>query len=97
MLRAPNLYLEIFEFLAPIAPQTGQPQLNRTGFTHLALEVDDVPAAYAALEAAGVRWHTKPLEMADGYLMCYGRDPFDNVLEIQQTGDANPAAFSHLP
>ena len=31
-----------------------------------------------------VEWHCSPIDAGDGYLMTYGRDPFGNVIEIQQ-------------
>ncbi len=97
MLRAPNLFLEVFEFSSPPAPAGDEPPLHRPGFTHLALEVEDVRAAHTALAEAGVRWHAEPVEMAEGYLMCYGRDPFGNVLEIQQTNLRSSTPFDDLP
>ena len=96
MLRTRNLYLEVFEFISPKPESSGTPQLNRPGYTHLALEVEDVRASHKALAEAGVRWHGEPQEMAEGYLMCYGRDPFDNVLEIQQTSANATTPFDAL-
>ena len=96
MVKAGNLFLEIFEFHEP----TPLPQNNRRvcdhGYTHLALEVEDVQKAYQFLEQAGVQWHHTPVEAAEGYLMTYGRDPFGNVIEIQQLVSSLPYSFDQL-
>lgn len=96
MVKAGNLFLEIFEFHNP-APKT---QNNRPvcdhGYTHLALEVEDIQVAYEYLKQAGVRWHHTPTEAGDGYVVTYGRDPFGNVIEIQQLVDSLPYSFKNL-
>lgn len=96
MLHAGNVFLEIFEFHSP-TPKT---QENRPvcdhGYTHLAFEVEDIAQAYSYLEQAGVRWHHSPVEAGEGYWMTYGRDPFGNVIEIQQLADGEAFSFSRL-
>ena len=46
------------------------------------------------IKAHGVEWHSDPIDAGDGYLMTYGRDPFGNVIEIQQV--PNEYAFAQL-
>ena len=96
MLKAGNLFLEIFEFHSP----TPKSQHNRPvcdhGFTHLAFEVEDIDVAYDFLESAGVQWHHSPVDAAEGYQMTYGRDPFGNVIEIQQLVAGLPFSFDQL-
>jgi glyoxylase I family protein len=96
MLNAGNLFLEVFEFHSP-KPNT---QPNRPvcdhGYTHLAFEVEDIQVAYQFLAAAGVNWHHTPVEAGDDYLMTYGRDPFGNVIEIQQLKGGLPYSFEKL-
>ena len=85
MVKAGNLILEIFEFHSPTPVMQESPRpLCDHGYTHLAFEVEDIQAAYDFLADAGVTWHRAPLEVGDGYKMTYGRDPFGNVIEIQQ-------------
>ena len=36
------------------------------------------------------------IDAGDGYLMTYGRDPFGNVIEIQQVPEERPYAFAQL-
>ena len=96
MVKAGNLFLEIFEFHNPV-PNT---QVNRPvcdhGYTHLAFEVEDIHAAFTYLESAGVQWHHAPIEAGEGYMMTYGRDPFGNVIEIQQLAQGLPYGLEHL-
>ena len=96
MLKASNLFIEIFEFRSPQVDDSGERLLCEHDFTHLALEVQDVHLAWNELGEAGVRWHQPPQEMSTGYLMCYGRDPFGNVLEIQQVAETSEVAFSRI-
>lgn len=52
-------------------------------FGHLALMVDDVHTAVAALEQAGVRIKTPPKQMAHGTrTIAFVLDPDDNLIEL---------------
>ena len=52
-------------------------------FGHLALMVDDVHVAVAALEQAGVRIKTPPKQMAHGTrTIAFVLDPDDNLIEL---------------
>lgn len=97
MVNAGNVFLEIFEFHSPVAKAQGK---NRPvcdhGYTHLAFEVEDIQQAYQYLEEAGVRWHHSPIEAGEGYMMTYGRDPFGNVIEIQQLANGETFSFNQL-
>ncbi len=77
--------LEIFQY-DPAAP--GQPpQINRPGFGHLAFLVDDVPAARAAVLAAGGRDYGQvvsvPVPNAGTVTFVYVTDPEGNIIELQ--------------
>ncbi|MEH6589451.1 MAG: VOC family protein [Halioglobus sp.] len=96
MVKTGSIFIEIFEFQTPTVEDAAARQLCDHGFTHLALEVEDVIVAWEQLQDAGVRWHCPPQDMGDGYLMCYGRDPFGNVLEIQQVAETSEVAFSRI-
>ncbi|MET0546464.1 MAG: VOC family protein [Caulobacterales bacterium] len=86
MLRAGNLYIEVFEYHTP-APKPGDP--NRPvcdhGYTHFALDVTDIDKEYERLKAAGMRFHHPPVrDPESGMAATYGRDPDGNVIEIQE-------------
>ena len=96
MVKAGNLFLEIFEFQTPEPKTQGRRPVSDHGYTHLALEVEDIQTAYNYLEAAGVQWHHEPVSAGEGYMMTYGRDPFGNVIEIQQLQVGLPYSFDQL-
>lgn len=83
-LAAGNIYIEMFEFAAP-RPAASQAErgVNEYGFTHLCFDVDDTAAIHARLAAAGVDFHCDPID-SSGVRTVYGRDPFGNVIELQQ-------------
>lgn len=54
-----------------------------TGFTHIALTVQDLDAAYEKLGAAGVHFNAPPQRSPDGYAkVCYCRGPEGVLLEL---------------
>lgn len=89
MIAAGNIFLEIFEFTNPTPKtQDAQRPVCDHGYTHFAFEVEDIHTVYAELEKAGMQWHhplQDDLEEDGSIIMTYGRDPFGNVIEIQQT------------
>ena len=68
---------------APLEPDR---PVSNYGYTHMALDVTDLASIHARLAAAGMDFHTTPL---DGYGVSttYGRDPFGNVIELQEIHD----------
>jgi len=97
MIKAGNIILEVFEFHQPIArTQDSHRPLCDHGYTHLAFEVEDIQIAYEHLKNSGVTWHQPPTEVSEGYVMTYGRDPFGNVIEIQQLQNGYPFSFDQL-
>ena len=96
MVKAGNIFLEIFEFHNPEPRLQDNRPVCDHGYTHLAFEVEDVHEAYQFLEEAGVKWHHTPVEAGEGYLMTYGRDPFGNVIEIQQLTAGLPYSYNQL-
>lgn len=96
MVKAGNLFLEIFEFENPAPKAQNNRPVCDHGYTHMAFEVEDIDAAYEYLEKAGVRWHHTPVDADEGYLTTYGRDPFGNVIEIQQMLPGQSASFDQL-
>ncbi|MBV8665768.1 MAG: VOC family protein [Burkholderiaceae bacterium] len=91
--RGPNLLIELFQF------RGGNPQLQDParpvvdhGITHFCLSVSDLDKEYARLYAAGVKFHGPPTAIAPGLRTCYLRDPFGNVLELEEAkGRTRPA------
>jgi diaminopimelate decarboxylase len=87
---------QILELLQYVTP-AGTPLEQRTanpGSAHLALEVDDVDAAYDRLIAAGVTVRSAPTLIEDdgdwhGFRCCYTLDPDGFTVEVlQRPGDA---------
>ena len=86
MLRAGNLYLEVFQYASP-PPRPGDPDrpVCDHGYTHFCLDVTDLQAEYNRLTAAGMRFHCPPVfDHEQGIGSTYGRDPDGNVIEIQE-------------
>ncbi|MFM5929793.1 MAG: VOC family protein [Novosphingobium sp.] len=92
--RLGNTHLEVFEYEQPrSAPQDPDRGVHNFGYTHFALQVDDIVAFQAKLEAAGIRFHTPaepstitthPDGSKTGYSATYCRDWFGNVFEIME-------------
>lgn len=89
MLRKGNALLELFEYESPV-PKTGDPErpVNDHGITHMCLDVNDLDFEYERLKAAGMRFHSPPVDL--GASRCvYGRDPDGNVLELLELESAD--------
>ncbi|HTJ63584.1 MAG TPA: VOC family protein [Alphaproteobacteria bacterium] len=85
--KAGNVFLEFFEFASPApAPLVRDRPVCNYGYTHMALDVTDLAAIHARLSAAGMDFHTDPLS-GYGVTTTYGRDPFGNVIELQEIHD----------
>ena len=96
LVNAGNIFLEIFEFDASEAVRPDSRRLSEYGYTHFALDVQDIQVAYGYLADAGVVWHHEPVDTGGGYWMAYGRDPFGNVIEIQQLADGSAYSLDRL-
>lgn len=68
--------------LVPSPDRAPRPQ-NVNGFDHLALHVEDVDAAFAALRSAGVAVEREPYDFQD-LRIAFVRDPDGNLLELVQ-------------
>jgi catechol 2,3-dioxygenase-like lactoylglutathione lyase family enzyme len=90
--RLGNLQIEAFEYSAPRqAPVNPSRGVNEYGYTHIALQVEDVAAVHTRIVAAGLEVHTPPdlstitideQGRKQGYAGTYCRDFFGNVFEI---------------
>jgi catechol 2,3-dioxygenase-like lactoylglutathione lyase family enzyme len=91
MLRAGNLYLEVFEYLSPPPKRAeGDRPVCDHGYTHFALDVTDLQSEYERLLKSGMRFHHPPVfDHEQGLASTYGRDPDGNVIEIQEVLNPN--------
>ena len=78
-----GLQLELFEFAQP-EPAAKDPNhsVADRGLTHFGVDVDDIEAAFARMQAQGVRFHSPVLQFPGGMKAAYGRDPDGNVFEL---------------
>lgn len=92
--RLGNTHIEVFEYSKPrSADQDPDKGVHNFGYTHFALQVDDIQTVYQRLLNAGIRVHTPPsmdgiTVDADGnkhgYAATYCRDYFGNAFEIME-------------
>ncbi len=78
--------LEVFQY--NVLSETSAPAINRLGWAHLAFAVNDVPAALAAVLAAGGSQvgelvHVK-VPGAGALVFVYAADPEGNLIELQK-------------
>lgn len=85
LLRAGNTFVEIFQYTNPVGTD---PIANRracdAGLTHICFDVIDVDGEYERLLAAGVEFHTAPVDVGGTVRTTYGRDPDGNIFELQE-------------
>jgi catechol 2,3-dioxygenase-like lactoylglutathione lyase family enzyme len=89
MMRGSNSYLELWQYLAPdqVGDEPGDRGANERGLRHLAIEVDDVPAALERLLELGGSKMGDPVTISDdGASAVYCRDPFGTIIEFMSTG-----------
>lgn len=96
MLKAGNLYLEIFQYEAPAAREAEPLRPNDRGYTHFALDVTDIDNEFVRLQAAGMKF--AHVELLDGgnIKAIYGKDPDGNIIEMQQVSADHEFAFEKL-
>lgn len=84
--RAPGHSLELIEYRSPEDRGKVQSRPCDTGFAHVAFDVDDVDAATAAIEKAGVVPINRPQEVNagpnKGRKVVYARDPDGVTIEL---------------
>ena len=85
VLRTSNVLIELFQFKAggPKAQDPDRPVIDH-GFTHLCFAVKDLDKEYDRLKAAGMKFHCPPTQVVEGVRTVYGRDPFGNVIELEE-------------
>ncbi len=89
MLKLGNAYLEFFEYVSPPGdPKNPKYGVNDHGYTHFALDVQDIDAEYERLTRGGMTFNCPPPSFPGSPIRAtYGRDPDGNVIEIQQILD----------
>lgn len=97
-LRADNVLIELFQFKAggPKAQDPDRPVIDH-GFTHLCLAVKDLDKEYDRLKAAGMKFHSPPVQVVPGLRTVYGRDPFGNVIELEEAAGRERPMEPALP
>ncbi len=98
MLHAGNAIIELFEYASP-TPHPGDPRrpVCDHGITHICLDVTDLDAEYARLQAAGMVFHCPPQDLGMDLRTTYGRDPDGNVIELQEVLSATSPVALALP
>ena len=90
MLKAPNAYLEIWEYRHP-EPRDLRSRPCDLGYPHFCLQVRDIQAEYTRLSAAGMAFvASEPVDFGTSSAV-YGKDPFGNIIEIYEIRDPNIA------
>jgi glyoxylase I family protein len=96
-LRGPNLVLELFQFNDEMAQaQNPERPVIDHGYTHMCLAVKNLDREYERLKAAGMRFLSAPTSVAPGIRSVYGRDPFGNVIELEEAAGRVLASKSAL-
>lgn len=83
MVRLGGARVEIWAYEEPDLEDRRSPA-NALGYPHIALEVSDIDAEYVRLSAAGMTFVGPPVKVGSARAV-YGRDPFDNLIELYQS------------
>lgn len=85
MLKANNAHIELWQYSNP-PPEDRRARPCDHGYPHFALQVEDIQAEHARLEAGGMTFVGPPVEFGTSAAV-YGADPFGNVIEIYEIRD----------
>jgi catechol 2,3-dioxygenase-like lactoylglutathione lyase family enzyme len=85
-LRGPNAHLCLCEGHA--AKHTAIRPVNQTGITHFCLQGHSMTRMHDAFATQGAHFHSQPIDLGTGWLYCYARDPFGNVVELEEARHA---------
>jgi len=89
MLKAPNAYIELWQYSNP-APEDRRQRQCDFGYAHFALQVDGLEQEYARLSAAGMEFVGPPVDFGVASAI-YGKDPFGNFIELYEIRDGRVA------
>ena len=81
MLGNDSFRIELIQFIEPVDPSDLPPKINRIGFSHIALNVDDFDTEYARFKALGATFSSEPIEFGP-LKVVYAHDPDKNVIEL---------------
>lgn len=96
MLKANNMYLEVWEYSSPPGLQNDPLNPNDLGYTHFAIDTDDIERDYERLIAAGMTFHRTVPDDVDGIRAVYGRDPDGRLIELQQAAPEHAFSLDRL-
>lgn len=96
MLKAKNMYLEVWEYSAPQGRGNDPLNPNDLGYTHFCVDSDDIEADFKRLMAAGMTFVGSPSIETTGIRSIYGRDPDGNLIELQQVRAEHDFSFERL-
>lgn len=94
MLKAGNAYLEVFEYSSPAPSIEGPLAPNDRGYTHFAVDTDDIAADFERLQRAGMRFVKNEYGDLGEIKAIYGKDPDGNVIELQQVANTHAMRLS---
>jgi glyoxylase I family protein len=83
MLKAPNAFVELWQYSHP-APEDSRSRPSDYGYTHLALQVDDIQLEYDRLKTHGMEFVGEVVHFGDDASAIYGRDPSGNLIELYE-------------
>jgi glyoxylase I family protein len=82
MLKGPNCFVEMFEWADPMGDPSAARDPRDLGYTHFAVDVEDIDAEFERLSALGMTFvHSRPVRTG-GSASVYGRDPDGNIIEL---------------
>ncbi|RZT94850.1 catechol 2,3-dioxygenase-like lactoylglutathione lyase family enzyme [Advenella incenata] len=96
MLKSHNLYLEVWEYTAPLGLQNEPLRPNDWGYTHFCVDTDNIEEDYSRLLRAGMKFNRPLPTETDGIRAIYGKDPDGNLIELQQVRMEHDFAFERL-
>jgi catechol 2,3-dioxygenase-like lactoylglutathione lyase family enzyme len=96
MLKAGTAYLEVFEYFAPPSRIAEPLRPSDHGYTHFAVDTDDIEADFERLKAAGMTFTHQVPDAQGGIRALYGKDPDGNVIELQQLTKDHDFALERL-
>ena len=83
MLKAPNAFVELWQYSHPTPADTRSRPCDY-GYTHIALQVDDIDAEYDRLKIHGMEFVGEVVHYGDNGAAIYGRDPCGNIIELYE-------------
>lgn len=89
MLKAGTCYMELFQYKSPAPNNTKGLDPFDKGYTHMCIDVTDIEQEFERLKTVGMTFPEPAPIVMPHVKSIYGRDPEGNLIEIQETIDAN--------